>query len=300
MIQLKDIIKTGRIIKISPEETISHAFSQMRTSHDAAFVFDGKDNFLGLINPYYALIKSSYPGNAKVKHCLYHPPKLKINSSINKVAQLFIESKIHYLPVFDDQDRFLGIISARRLLSNYLDSSLFALPISEILKNKKKPVITIYEDDTVNSAITTFKKTKVSKLIILNKDLKLKGILSYYDLISYLISPRDSAHRGEREGNHTGFYHLKVKNFAKTYTLTLTLNDSAAKALNLILTKKIGSIVIIDNERHPIGIITSKDFLRILSRNGNGKKVQEIGKNLSQQSRQIIGGFFKNLPFISK
>ena len=300
MFQLKDIIKTEGIIKISPEETISHAFSQMRTSHDAAFVFDGKDNFLGLINPYYALIKSSYPGNAKVKHCLYHPPKLKINSSINKVAQLFIESKIHYLPVFDDQDRFLGIISARRLLSNYLDSSLFALPISEILKNKKKPVITIYEDDTVNSAITTFKKTKVSKLIILNKDLKLKGILSYYDLISYLISPRDSAHRGEREGNHTGFYHLKVKNFAKTYTLTLTLNDSAAKALNLILTKKIGSIVIIDNERHPIGIITSKDFLRILSRNGNGKKVQEIGKNLSQQSRQIIGGFFKNLPFISK
>ena len=119
-------------------------------------------------------------------------------------------------------------------------------------------------------------------------------------MISYLISPRNSAHRGEREGNHTGFYHLKVKNFAKTYTLTLTLNDSAAKALELILSKKIGSIVIIDNERHPIGIITSKDFLRILSRNGNGKKVQEIGKNLSQQSRQIIGGFFKNLPFISK
>jgi len=300
MFQLKDIIKTEGIIKISPEETLSHAFSQMRTSHDAAFVFDEKDHYMGVINPYYALIKSSYPGNAKVKHCLYHPPKVKVNFSIAKVAELFIESKIHYLPVFDDEDSFLGIISARHLLLNYLDSSLFALPISEILKNKNKPVISIYEDDTVNSAITTFKKTKVSKLIILNKNLKLKGILSYYDLISYLISPRDSAHRGERQGNHTGFYHLKVKNFAKTYTLTLTLNDSAAKALELILTKKIGSIVIVDNERHPIGIITTKDFLRILSRNGNGKKVQEIGKNLSQQSRQIIGGFFKNLPFLTK
>ena len=91
MFQLKDIIKTEGIIKISPEETISHAFSKMRTSHDAAFVFAEKNHFLGLINPYYALIKSSYPGNAKVKHCLYHPPKLKINSSINKVAQFFIE-----------------------------------------------------------------------------------------------------------------------------------------------------------------------------------------------------------------
>src|SRR3989338_1866005 len=192
MIELKDIIKTGKIIKISPEETLSSALSLTRTSHDAVFVFDEKNTFIGVINPYYCLIKSSFPGNAKVKHCLYHPPKVRVNFSIAKVAESFIESKIHYLPVFDDQDRFLGIISARHLLSYYLDSPWFAIPIKDILKMKNKPVITIYEEDTVSSAINTFKKTKVSKLIVLNKDLKLRGILSYYDLISYLVSPRDS------------------------------------------------------------------------------------------------------------
>lgn len=300
MVELKDIVKTEHIIKISPDEALSTALSRLRTSHDAAFVFDDKNQFMGVINPYYALIKSSFPGNAKVKHCLYHPPKVRINFSISKVAELFIESKIHYLPVFDDKDEFLGIISARHLLSYYLNSPKLSILIRDILSAKNKPVITIYEDDTVNSAINTFKKTKVSKLVILNKDLKLKGVLSYYDLISYLISPRDSQRRGEREGNHTSFYHLSIKNFAKTYMLSLSPNETARKALDLILSKKIGSVVIIDQERHPIGIITTKDFLRILMWNGNGKKVQEISKNLSQQSRRILGGFFNHVSFMMR
>ena len=298
MVHLKDIIKTDRIIKTTPDATLSYAVSQMRTSHDAAFVFDEKNEFMGVVNPYYSLIKSSYPGNSKVRHCLYHPPRLHINFSIPKVAELFIESKIHYLPVFDDKEKFLGITSARHLLSFFTDSPLSRLAISEILQFKTKPLVTIYEDDTVNSAIEIFRKTKVSKLIILNKDLKLKGVLSYYDLVSYLVTPRESPHRGQREGNRKSFYHLKISNFTKTYTLTLSTKDQAAKALELIINKKIGSVVIVDEERHPVGILTTKDFLNIICRNGNGKKVQILSKNFSQQSRQILGGFFKNLSFM--
>ena len=112
MLQLKDIIKTEGIIKLLPDDTLSYALAKMRTSHDASFVFDEKNQFLGVINPYYALIKSSYPGNAKVKHCLYHPPKININFPPAKVAGLFSESKVHYLPVFDDNEKFLGELVA--------------------------------------------------------------------------------------------------------------------------------------------------------------------------------------------
>lgn len=293
MLQLKDILKKEGIIKLSPDDTLSYALAKTRTSHDAAFVFDERNHYLGVINPYYALIKSSYPGNAKVKHCLYHAPKININYPLAKVASLFIESKVHYLPVFDDKENFLGIISARRLLSRFVRNDFFSITLGVILKSKNKPVTTIYEDDTVSTAINVFKKNKVSKLVVINKDLKLKGILTYYDLISYLIEPRNSQHRGEREGNHSGFHHLKIKHFSKIYTLTLKPEEKAAKALELILQKKIGSIVIIDKERHPIGIITTKDFLKILIKSGNGKIFQIPGFSLKDQSRQILGGFFK-------
>lgn len=297
MVELKSIIKTDKIIKISSEDTLSSALSRMRTSHDAAFVFDKNDKYLGVVNPYFDLIKSSYPGNAKVGNCLNHPPRVRLNFSLPKIAELLIESKIHYLPVINDQDNFIGIISARRILSTLINHEIFKIKIAEVLKRKHKPIITVYEDDSISVAVNIFKKTKVSKLIIIAKDFKLKGILSYYDLISYLITPRNKPHRGTREGNHVSFYNLKVKNFAKTYVLTLNPDNMLSQALNLILFKNIGSVIVVDKERHPVGIITTRDFLNLLIKKGSEKRIDVITKNLSNQSRQIVGGFFNHIGF---
>lgn len=295
MIELKDIVKKEKIIKVDPDDTLSSALAKLRTSHDAAFVFNKENKYLGVINPYYCIIKSSYPGNAKVEHCLYHTPKIRNDFSIIKVAQLFIESKVHYLPVFDEKDNFLGIICARRLLYEFQNSPLLKIKIFELLKKKNKPIFTIYEDDSIAHAVKLFKDKKVSKLIITNKNMKLKGILAYFDLISYLVAPKDKQRRGEREGNHINFYNMRVNNFAKTYVLTLKSSDYLSTALKLILDKKIGSVVISDESRHPIGIITTKDLLNFLIKQGNGERLENITKSLSQQSRQIFGGFFNKV-----
>lgn len=290
----QDFIKTENIIKIGPSETLSSALSKLGTAHDAAFVFsqEYKNELLGVISPYYCLIKSSYPGNAKVEHCLFHPPKIKFDYPIQKVAQLLIESKVHYLPVYNDQDNFMGIMSARRLLTKFADSILFKIKIGRILEEKNRQLITVFEDDNISTALNIFKKTKVSKLIVVGHDSKLKGILSYYDLIHYLISPKSSAHKGEREGNKVNFYHLKVKNFAKTYVLTLSQEDELAKALHLILDKKIGSVVVVNKTKYPTGIITTRDLLRLLIKKINGQKFEVLSRNLSTKSRHIVDGFF--------
>jgi CBS domain-containing protein len=287
MALLKDIIKTEDIIKIYPGETLSSAFSKFSTSHDAAFLFSKDNKYLGVISAYYCMIKSSFPGNAKVEHCVFHAPRIHINFQISKVCQLMIESKIHYLPVFDEKDSFIGIISVRRILSKFADSPLFKFSINDFLQIKKKPMVSLYEDDPVAKAMSLFKETKVSKLIVVGKDLKLKGVLSYYDLISYLVSPR--------EEEKISFMHMKVKNFSKTLVLTLTNQNTLHEALNLILEKRIGSIVIIDKDRHPEGIITTSDFLTFLIRKKVDLPIEITSKNLSEQSRQIIGGFFNYL-----
>ncbi len=298
MVKLAEIIKTNDIIKISPSENLSSALAKLTTSHDAAFVFDDDNKFEGVVNPYHDLIKSSYPGNAKVEHCLFHPPKVKKNFSLPKVIELLIESKIHYLPVFDEREGFLGIISARRILSCYMDSPLFHIKISEFLKKKNRSLVTVNEDDPLTIAIRIFKETKISKLIVVSKEARLKGILTYYDIISYLIAPKEGARKGEH--NKFSFHHLRVKNFAKSYVLTLTPDHLLSEALHLILAKKIGSVVIVDDKRHPMGIITTRDLLRFLTRQEKEKEIQIIGKNLSQKSRQIVGGFFYYLSTMMK
>lgn len=298
MVRLKEIIKTENIIKIQAGETLASALSKLATSHDGCFVFSSDNKYLGMINPYYAIIKASYPSNAKVEHCLFHAPRVKINTPINKIAQFFMESKVHYLPVFNLQDEFIGIISARRLLSSFSHSPIFQTSIKDYLLNKKKKLTTIGEDELISQALALFREKKISKLVVVSSKFKLKGILSYYDLISFLISPKTSPHRGIRMGDKVHFSHFHVKNFAKTYILTLTEKNLISDALTLILEKKIGSVVIVDGERHPVGVITTKDLLGFFLNLKNQEKVEISLKNLSKRNRQILGGFFNRFNLL--
>jgi hypothetical protein len=63
--KIASLIKNSNIIRIHPDETISSAISKLSSSHDAAFAFDDNGKYMGVINPYYSLIKSSAPANAK-------------------------------------------------------------------------------------------------------------------------------------------------------------------------------------------------------------------------------------------
>lgn len=289
---LQDIVTNQNIITISPHESLSSALSKLSTSHDAAFLFDKEKKLQGLVNPYHCLIRSSYPGNARVEACLYHPPKVYMDFSIEKTADLFIQSKVHYLPVFDRKEQFMGVISTRGLLGQFRNLPIFNVKIKELLKHKDNQLSFVFEDDSVGKALNLFKMTKHSKLIVVNRDKKLKGILSYYDLISYLVTPKTTEKRGDREGTKINFYHHKVKNYAKTYVLTLSAEHTLQEVIGLILDKRIGSVVIVDEKRNPIGIVTTRDLLRYFIRGHQGKEIEIVSKNLSKQSRQIFGGFF--------
>ncbi|QQG44148.1 MAG: CBS domain-containing protein [Candidatus Roizmanbacteria bacterium] len=297
MHDLSDLISNDNIIKIRPTETMAGALSKLSTTHDAAFVFSQDDVFLGVINPYYSLIQSSHPGNAKVERCLYHPPKLLITDSVERASQLFMNSRIHYLPVFKDDNQFLGMLSANKLLAAPINSSVFKIKIGEIIKRKNKPLITVYENDQISTAINLFKKHKISKLVVIGKDLKMKGIFSYYDLIHYLITPKERLHQKDGEVNKISFYHQPVKHFSKTAVLTMKPSDSMVDALDLVMERKIGSIVIVNEENYPLHIITKRDFLTLVLKPKLPKPTQITSKNLSQKNKQVVKPFLNELPF---
>lgn len=260
--RLLNILKESNIIRVSPEDHLSKVLSKLSTSHDAAFVFDENDKYIGIVSPYFTMIKSSLPANTKVQHCLTHTAKIYLNYPLSKVCELFIQSKIHYLPVFDEEDKFLGIISARRILSYFKNLSIFKVKLEGLINKRWKGLITVFEDDTITQAIHLFKINKISKLIVINHDRKLKGVLSYYDLIKLMVSPKYSSHHGERVNEKISFYNYRVKNFAKNYVLTLSKEKHLTEVINLIVNKKIGSVIVVDKERRPLGIITTRDILR--------------------------------------
>ncbi len=288
MKNISDFLKKNNIIRVAPDDTLSEALGQLSSSHDAAFVMDEKDNFLGVINPYHALIKSSAnDGDTKVENCLYHPPKIHENDSLGRIASMMTQSKVHYLPVFNDKEEFVGITSARRLLRLMRDS-VDRMYLRQIILSKDRPLMTVKEDDTIAKALTLFKEHKISKLVVINNAMKLTGVLSYYDLIPYLIAPGKRKKGGRGSDSIEPFKKLKVKNYAIKKLLTLQEDKMVSDAIDMMLGHDKGSVVVVDTTDHPMGIVTTRNILELLQSDEEQKPVQLTTKNFNDAHISVI------------
>lgn len=291
MKNIQDFLKKNGIIRVSPEDTLSESLSKLSSSHDAAFVMD-EDEFIGVINPYHGLIQNpSYDGKTKTSKAVYHPPKIKSSDTLERISQMMVSSKVHYLPVFNENDEFVGITSARRLLK-LMQDSVSHTRLSQISAGKKRSVVTISENETIEKALQIFKEIKVSKLVAVDKHGKLSGVLSYYDMIPFLIAPPEKKtyfqRVGEKENN---FKNLLVKNYMKKTLITMDSASLASQGIQMILEKKIGSVILTDSTQKPLDIITTRDFLELLKSDGDVKEVKLSIKSFNPAHRLVLDEF---------
>lgn len=305
--RLLNTLKTKNIIKISPDTTLKSAISSLASSHDAAFVFTSKNEYVGVINPYHALIKSAHPGSTKIGHILFHPPRLRIQDPVSRVASLMISSRVHYLPIFDSNNSFSGIISARNMLSQLRDAKEYRISLAALIAHKAGKLLIINMEDSVSHALSIFKKYKHSKIIVVGDGQKVQGVLTYYHLINFLVQPRSREHKGDRIGTKTKLSFQKVKNFMQKNVVKLSGDKPLLDALDSILEHEIGSIVVVDNQSRPIGIVTTTDLLGLLIKPVRAREIELIESGLTSQSHQIVARFLhkftrglKKLPGVEK
>lgn len=297
MKHIDKILKKSNIIKAAPTDTLSKVLGKLASSHDAAFIFDKNKKFLGIINPYHSMIKTSaFDGSMKVEHALFHPPHIRTNDSLERIIKLMNESKIHYLPVFDDKNSFIGITSARRILAFIRTLLVARTKINQIAHTRKGKVLTVLMTDPISKAQSLFKDYKTSKIVAVDGQGKLRGIVSHYDLIPYLIAPGKRSQKGRR-GEKPRFKSTPVKNYAKTTVLTMKLTDTVAEAIDQIITREIGSIIIIDNESRPIGIVTTRDILDVLTSDQQKKEVRVTAKHLSKSYQVSFDDFVRYVDY---
>ena len=68
-LKVKDILKTDKIIRLGRDSKLAEAEGHWQSSHDAVMVVEN-DQFLGVVSPYFALMKRSYPPETKLGNCL--------------------------------------------------------------------------------------------------------------------------------------------------------------------------------------------------------------------------------------
>ncbi|MFA6005978.1 MAG: CBS domain-containing protein [Patescibacteria group bacterium] len=258
------ILKQDGVIYAQAENTIGEVSGKFKSSHDAAFIVDENQKLLGSVTPHHLFIKRTYPVSTKLKNCLFHPSKISLDTPLEEVARLMLESKVHYLPVVDDTGTMVGIVTARRLLRTALGFTSSKHSVSEIVA-KKAYLETVNETSSLEEAIRYFERSKRMKLVVVNKANHLVGVLPFFDLIPLLMQPKD---RKEKSGfydakkDNSLFKKYRVTNFMKKETIQVTLTTTFQTVINNILDRSIGSIMVMKDKFSPENIITTSDLLR--------------------------------------
>ena len=120
---------------------------------------------------------------------------LRITDSFNDISDIFNRHGFHHIPVLDENDNIVGIVSKKDLLSiaiglsyetsgkTYSSKKYRSMTVEEIMS--KDPFI-LEPDDTVGLAADVFKANKFHAIPIVEND-ELVGIITSHDLIEKLF-----------------------------------------------------------------------------------------------------------------
>ena len=245
----ESILKTEGVIYASPTDTVGEASRQFQSSHDAVFVVDEEQKLLGAVTPYHLFIKRVYPLSTKLKNCLLHPSKIHLSTKLSEVARLMLESKVHYLPVVDEKGTMLGIVTSRRLLQTALSFPKANHSVYEIVSNKAY-LETINDTSSIEEAVRFFERSKHMKLVVVNKANHLVGVLPFFDLMPFLMQPKNRKVKN------------RVENFMKKETIQISPTATFQTVIHDILDRSIGSILVMKDQLTPENILTTSDLLR--------------------------------------
>lgn len=111
--------------------------------------------------------------------------------TFSQVCDLFLEFNLHHLPVVDENEKVIGIISSYDVLRTYnaeapklsswsKDALNEAFKLTDIMTPSPS---TIEEDETIGHAAEIFTNKGIQSLPVVDADGKIKGIITVRDIV---------------------------------------------------------------------------------------------------------------------
>jgi acetoin utilization protein AcuB len=133
-------------------------------------------------------------------------------------------------------------------------------PAMEIGTFMTTPVLTVAASASAHEAFQLMRKKGVAHLVVVDEDGRVKGVLSDGDLRSAqpstLLVP-DPAMRAK------ALSMLKVRDVMTSDPTTARAGWSAVRLLQLMRDTKAGSVPVVDDTGHPVGVVTGMDVVRL-------------------------------------
>ena len=124
------------------------------------------------------------------------------------------------------------------------------------------PVVTVDMDDRLERVKEIFDAKGFHHLLVTDENERLSGIVSDRDLLRALSPYVGSAAETTRD---LATLNKRVHQIMTRRPLTLRPQSAIAEAVNLLLTRRISCIPIVDDDLKPVGIVSWRELLKSLA-----------------------------------
>ncbi|MHA1798342.1 MAG: CBS domain-containing protein [Candidatus Helarchaeota archaeon] len=214
-----------------------------------------------------------------------NPATISYSSNIVEAVRIMNQRKIDYILVTLD-DVPIGIITHRDLLQKVINSCIIHknVKVTEIqCKNiMSSPLQFTVEDASIQQAALKSIKAGVKKLPVLDGK-ELKGIITTNDLINVYLSIKMKDEESLRDEKIKELAELKNKavgSFMQKDVIAMEFNQSCQELLLTLINKKVGSVIVLRNDR-PVGIITERNIFKKIIEEGMDPKSTILGDLMS-------------------
>jgi CBS domain-containing protein len=256
---VEDVFSKG-FLEVHENDTLSSCLSLFQKETPPVLaVLDDKGNYKGVISRKWIIRSSLDASKTKVKTLMRSAPAVTLQESLSKVAKLMIESEIRQLPVYNGK-KLLGFVTDEDVIHGAVMERWGNARVEEIMT--KKP-FAMEEDESLGAVLSLLRGEGISHVPIV-KDGKLVGIVSIYDIIESIFQPRMVQRFGERVGEKVPILSIPAKGIMVKPVITVLPESKLRDAEEQMHKFNISSLVIVSKGR-PVGIITKRDFLELLS-----------------------------------
>lgn len=203
----------------------------------------------------------------------------KLDDEISDLAQKMIDRDIRRVPVVNDDDELVGIVTSFDLVASSIASSEISDPVEKYMITT---IPTIWDNSPLNVAFESMMFFGLKSIIALNNNCKLSGILTETDFISEseVISERTEHNstvgtEGDKwswdstsvlyiEKNHLKFTDKLVKDVATPDVATVNAKTTVTDCAKKMKTLNIEQIPVTDVEGDLIGLVRASDLIASL------------------------------------
>lgn len=257
--ELQDLIREDYFV-INAEETLSKLFpliEKLGKDRAHAILVEEDGEIVGVVREK-DLIRGralKNPHETKVKSLLVRTGAIDLKElTAEKVARRFIEDATPFVLVKLNGKN--GVIYINDFIK-FIKPNFEKIKVREVMSDD---FITVRRFDTIAKALSLMKKTGTDRVIVVDENGKVIGVLTGKDVIDRVISPRKRARMGDVSGEKEKTLSIMVESIMSSPPICVKAMDSVAEVIDLMAENRISSVVV-EKDGIPEGIVMKRDVL---------------------------------------